>query len=277
MYNLLFIGDSNVYIFNYFRKFGAKIVKFKGAPIKGLVNKNDNYRALISNIKRFKPDHIFLIFGVVDLNFYYYFKKYKENKKNIFEDIKTYVKDYVKMVSELDVKNKYILGILPSPIKDKYFRDTLVGYGILTEEEVKNVTDDDIMMVNRNKRIEQINNILKTECEKYNINLCDIFPFTTKKYKLRKLFSLGTYSRLNIHHRYEYLLIIFINSCLSFLTKDKDMNIIINDLEKIFNDYISDRIYDKEELTKEEKDKLYEKTKFDKEKIINFIKKKIIL
>jgi len=80
MYNLLFIGDSNVYIFNYFRKFGAKIVKFKGAPIKGLVNKNDNYRALISNIKRFKPDHIFLIFGVVDLNFYYYFKKYKENK-----------------------------------------------------------------------------------------------------------------------------------------------------------------------------------------------------
>ena len=154
MNNKLFVGDSNVYIFDYFRKYGAKIIKFKGAPMKGIVNKNDNYTSLLNSINRFRATDIYLIFGVVDLNFYYYFKKYKENKQNIFEDMQKYAKEYVKVVSELNVKNKYIIGILPSAVKDKYFRKTLSIYPILTEDVAKTIPEEDLLMVNRNKRIE---------------------------------------------------------------------------------------------------------------------------
>ncbi len=278
MNNKLFVGDSNVYIFDYFRKFGAKIVKFKGAPMKGIVNKNENYKLLLNNINRFKPTDLFLVFGVVDLNFYYYFKKYKENKQNIFEDMKNYAKEYVKVVSELNVKNKYIIGILPSPIKDKYFRETLKIYGILPEDIANTITEDDLLMVNRNKRIEIINNILEEECKRYNVNFCNISSIITKDYQLIKLFSLGKYSRYNIHHRYEYLLIIFIKKCLNFLIKNKDFDTIVDELKSVYNNYIKNRIYDdlKErhtKKTKEEKDALYKKTKFSKKKILKFINK----
>jgi hypothetical protein len=276
MNNKLFVGDSNVYIFDYFRKYGAKIIKFKGAPMKGIVNKNDNYQALINNINRFKPTDLFLVFGVVDLNFYYYFKKYKENKSNVFEDIQKYAKEYVKIVSELNVKNKYIIGILPSAIKDKYFREALTIYGILSEDIVNTIPEEDLLMVNRNKRIEIINNILEEECKKYNVNFCNIFPIITKEYELIKLFSLGKYGKYNIHHKYEYLLVIFIKNCLNFLIKDKDFDKILDELKSVFNKYIKNRIYEdtKENhanKSKEEKDKLYKKTKFSKKKILKFI------
>jgi hypothetical protein len=276
MNNKLFVGDSNVYIFDYFRKYGAKIIKFKGAPMKGIVNKNDNYQALINNINRFKTTDLFLVFGVVDLNFYYYFKKYKEKKSNIFEDMKIYAKEYVKVVSELNVKNKTIIGILPSPIKDKYFRESLKIYGILSEDIANTIPEEDLLMVNRNKRIENINNILEEECKKYNVNFCNIFPVITKEYELIKLFSLGKYGKYNIHHKYEYLFIIFIKTCLNFLIKDKDFDKILNELKSVFNKYIKNRIYEdtKEnhaDKSKEDKDALYKKTKFSKKKILKFI------
>jgi hypothetical protein len=231
---------------------------------------------LLNSINRFRITDIYLIFGVVDLNFYYYFKKYKENKQNIFEDMQNYAKEYVKVVSELNVKNKTIIGILPSPIKDKYFRETLSIYPILTEDVAKTIPEEDLLMVNRNKRIETINSILEEECKKYNVNFCNIFPLITKEYKLIKLFSLGKYSRYNIHHRYEYLLIIFIKMCLKFLIKDRDFDKIVDELKSVYNDYIKNRIYDdsKEkhtEKTKEEKDALYKKTKFSKKKILKFV------
>ena len=273
MNKYLFLGDSNVYIFDYLKNYGAKIVKFKGTPIKGIVNKNENYEKIINIIQRFRPEYIFLIFGVVDLNFYYYFKKYRENKIDIFEQIKLYVKEYVKIVSELNVKNKYIIGVLPSQIRDKYFKITLKAYGILTEEEIKKISESDLSIQNRNKRIEEINNIIQNECKKYNINFCNIYNLTTKKYKMRKIFTLGEYGRVNIHHRYEYLLLIFINSCLSFLTKNIDYDKVISDLEKEFNDYISERIFKNKQLNKDEQNKLYEKTRFNKEKITKYINK----
>ena len=68
-------------------------------------------------------------------------------------------------------------------------------------------------------RIEEINNILEEECKKYNVNFCSIYYFTTKNYKMRKIFTLGAYSRINIHHRYEYLFLIFVNTCLKFLQR----------------------------------------------------------
>ena len=276
MNNKLFVGDSNVYIFDYFRKFGAKIIKFKGSPIKGIVNKNEIYQSIIQNINKFKPTDLFLIFGVVDLNFYYYFKKYKENKENIFEDMKEYVKEYVKVVSEMNVKNKYIIGILPSAVKDKYFRETLKIYGILPEDVANSIPEEDLSMVNRNKRIENINSILEEECKKYNINFCNIFPFITKDYELIKLFSLGKYGKYNIHHKYEYLLVVFIKTCLHFLIKGKDLDNIIDELKSEFNKYVKDRIYvdykkNHANKTKEEKDKLYKQTKFSKNKITKFL------
>jgi hypothetical protein len=146
----------------------------------------------------------------------------------------------------------------------------------LTEDVAKTIPEEDLLMVNRNKRIETINSILEEECKKYNVDFCNIFPLITKEYKLIKLFSLGKYSRYNIHHRYEYLLIIFIKMCLKFLIKDRDFDKIVDELKSVYNDYIKNRIYDdsKEkhtEKTKEEKDALYKKTKFSKKKILKFV------
>lgn len=65
---------------------------------------------------------------------------------------------------------------------------------------------------------------------------------------MRKIFSLGEYSRFNVHHRYEYLFLIFINSCLSFLTKKLDYDKIVLDLEKEFNDYIKLKIFNSKKI-----------------------------
>lgn len=270
----IFYGDSNVYIFKYLEKYGTRIVKFRGGPIKGIVNKNENYERIVREVDKFSPENIFLIFGVVDLNFYYYFKKYgQDNKMNVYDDIKKYVIEYVKIVSELNVKNKYILGVLPSQIRDKYFKITLKGYGILTQEQIEKIPESDLTMYSRNKRIEEINNIMEEECKKYNINFCSIYKYTTRNYKMRKIFTLGAYSRINIHHRYEYLFLIFVNTCLKFLIKDKDYNRIVSDLQKEFNEYVKVRIYNNKNRTQEQNDKLYEKTKFYKDKINTYIYK----
>ena len=58
----LFVGDSNVYIFNYLKKYKARVIKFRGSPMKGIVNKNDNYNEITTEIKKYKPEYIFLIF-----------------------------------------------------------------------------------------------------------------------------------------------------------------------------------------------------------------------
>lgn len=276
MNNKLFVGDSNVYIFSYFTKYGVKVIKYKGSPIKGIVNKNEIYQKIIENINKFKPTDLFLVFGIVDLNFYYYFKKYTENKEDIFEDIKEYVKEYVKIVSEMNVKNKNIIGILPSAIKDRYFRESLQIYGIISKDTADKIPKEDLLMVNRNKRTEIINSILEEECKKYNINFCNIFSFITKDHKLVKLFSLGKIGTRNIHHRYEYLLIVFIKTCLNYLIKGKNLNSIIDELKIKFNNYIKDKIYvdikkTHTNKTKEEKDKLYKQSKFSKKKITKFI------
>ena len=273
----LFVGDSNVNIFEYFKKFGAKIMKFSGGPMKGIVNKNENYIKIINQIRKSNPTYIYLIFGIVDLNFYYYFKKYKENKKDIFEDIKKYAKEYVKIVSELNVRTKYVIGILPSPIKDKFFRNSLINYKALSEDMAKSISETDISMVCRNKRTEIINNILGEECKKYNINFCNIFPIITTDYKLITLFSLGEFGKYNIHHRYEYLLIVFIKTCLNFLIKSSDFNIMIGDLKSNFNHYIKRKLYTKVKAsdsmkTSDTVDLIYKKTKFRKKKILKFLK-----
>ena len=91
-------------------------------------------------------------------------------------------------------------------------------------------------MVTRNKRIEIINNILEKKCKKYNIKMCNIYPFITKEYKLQKVVSLGKISRYNIHHRYEYLLIIFISTCFEN---------IVNELKLVYKIYKKDKIYSK--------------------------------
>lgn len=276
MNNRVFFGDSNVNIFEYFKKFGAKVIKFKGAPIKGLVNKNDNYMKIVDIIARKKPTVIVMIFGIVDINFYYYRKKYIENNLDIFENMKSYVKDYVKIVSELNVVDKYIIGILPSIIKDKYFRSSLEHYIGLSPEIAKSIPDEYIMMVGRNQRTEIINNILAMECKKYNINFCNIFPYITKNYKTISLFSLGEYSNYNIHPKYEYILIVMIAKCLTFLVDHIDVRIMINDLKSMFNEYIKSRIYFQlpdRRKTNEEKDSLYRATKFSRKKILKFLKK----
>jgi len=274
----IFFGDSNVQIFEYFKKFGARVIKFSGAPIKGLVNKNDNYAKIVDTIARNKPTDIVMIFGIVDINFYYYMKKYKENNSDVFENIKSYVKDYVKIVSELNVKNKYIIGILPSVIKNKYFRDSLENYIKLPSEIAKSIPDEDIRMVGRNQRTEIINDILAVECKKYNINFCNIFPYVTKNYKMLSLFSLGEYGKYNIHHKYEYMLIVMISTCLKFLVDHIDVSTMIDDLKSEFNKYIKNRIYSKSsrhrEKTNEEKDLLYRATRFSRKKILKFLEKR---
>ena len=88
----------------------------------------------------------------------------------------------------------------------------------------------------------------------------------------------GFYSRRRIQFYKKSSPKILINDGLSeemldFIIKNLDYDKIISDLEKEFNDYIGDRIFNCKIKTQEEKEKLYQKTKFNQDKINKYIDK----
>lgn len=98
-----FFGDSNIYLFKGVKSQLNNVVlgKFAGIPIKSLLNKTEHYNKLLKLIKTNKVTHGFFMFGLVDINFYYYYKKYVGGDPDIYSKIKSYAEEYVREIKNL--------------------------------------------------------------------------------------------------------------------------------------------------------------------------------
>lgn len=221
---IIAFGDSFVNIFQALKGNKFKIIKFKGALIQGLVNRNENYYNMMKVLNGNHYDYGFFVFGNVDLNFYFYKKKYIDGvSDNIIEDtIFNNAEKYVKLIGTLpNIKNKYILNVFPSKINDKNFKNVLSIYDILPKNKLNNVNNNNIKYKNRNVKIIKFNHLLQKYCNIYNINYCNVYnEITNNKKYLDKIFKLD-HNPYNIHFNNEYILIVFLNYCLSFLCNKK--------------------------------------------------------
>lgn len=264
----IFTGSSSVQLFEPLKtQLNIKICRYPAVSIKDIVDKNLSYSKLVNTINKNYYSDIIFNFGVIDVNFNYYCEKYLKNNKNIFEKMKIYVVEYVKLISELNIKNKHILGITPSFIKSKYFKSMLLKYlpYNFNENNINLIPDSDCKSIARNLRIVELNNIIKTECNKYKINYCDIYNETTINNKGNKIFRLNHKSN-DIHPKYEYLLLIYLNKCFKYINNKLDYEKLLDLLESNYNNYL------KKSFNKNNIDIYYLK-KFNKKQILNFINK----
>jgi hypothetical protein len=271
-------GDSFVNIFYALQSKNFIIKKFKGALIQGLVKHNENYESILNNLDNNHYDYGFFVFGNVDLSFYFYKKKYidKVSDKEIIDTIFNNAEKYVKLINDLkNIKNKFIINIFPSTISDKNYIKILIKYGIIPEDIEKNINKINIKYSIRNKRIIDFNNLLDKYCSIYNVKFCNIYDIIVNKRKyLDNIFKLQ-HNELNIHFNNEYILVVFISTCLSFLWDNKVIkNPLYNydDLLKIIKKTSDDYVNRLSNRNKKE----YNKNRFDIIKITTFIKNKLI-
>jgi hypothetical protein len=238
-------GDSFINIFLSLSNKNFKIYKYKGAPIKGLVNKNDNYKHIKKILNFNKYDYGFFAFGQVDFFFYYYKKKYIDKKINILNIMYNYAEDYVKLISSFkNIKNKIILGILPSHIKNKNYKQFLINYGIFTEDNINLMSDDDFDYLIRNSRIIHFNNLLLKYCKKYGVKFCNIYNSLIDSNGNVNSIILLKHNELNVHFNYEILLFVYLKKCLSFLLEYYDLDKIYDIAENKFNEYMKPKKLD---------------------------------
>lgn len=245
MKNTIIFGTSFVNTFLSLKSKNFTIIKFKGSMIKGLINKNQNYNSIVTILDKKKYDNALFLFGDPDCIFYYYKKKYVDNiNEEIVEDeFYKNVEKYVKLVSEFEnIHNKYILGVSPpTVIDDEDYRKILYIYGTLTEEQANMVTKKDLKYKFRFDRFLKFNKILEKSCKKYNINFCNVFNLLLdKNKKIDKIFRLN-FNKFNIHYNLEAVLIVYLNSCLSFLANKKILfsyNEIIKRIKSTSEDYL---------------------------------------
>ena len=252
-------GDSFINTFSTLSNKNFKVCKFKAATMKGIINKNDNYKKILNILEKNNYDYSFFGFGQVDFFFSYYFKKYLDNEDKILQKMYNYAEEYVKVISNLkNIKNKIILGILPNHIKNENYRKFLINYGIFTDENINIVFDEDIDYVSRNSRIIQFNILLSKYCKTYSIQFFSIYnDLIDKKGNVHSIILLK-HNALNVHINYEILLLVYLKKCLNFLLKYYNIKDIYILMEKYYNEYIMPK-------------NLGPEFNFNKEKIINFI------
>lgn len=266
MKNTIVFGTSFANTFLSLKSNNFTIKKFKGAMIKGLVNKNEIYQTIIKILDRKIYDYGLFIFGDPDCIFYYYKKKYvdKINGNTINSNFYKNIEKYVQLVSDLkNIKNKYILGVSPPTVIDNEdFRKTLYIYGTLTEEQSKDVSKRDLEYNFRFNRFVKFNKILEDSCKKYNIHFCNIFNILLDKNKeINKIFRLN-FNPYNIHYNLEAVLIVYLNSCLSFLANKE----ILRKIKDTSEDYLK-QLFRVDTLNGK-----YENYKLDIKKIENITK-----
>lgn len=276
--NFIAFGSSFVNIFYSLKSDNFQIKQFPGAMIKGLLDKNKNYEKIVNILENNYYNYAFFIFGTPDCDFYFFKKKYVDNiePKIIEKSILDNAKKYVKMVSEFpNIENRYILNVGPPAVLNyNDFKKALLHYTVLNQEQIKLVDKKDIEYKSRYNRFVNFNKVLQIECKKYNINFCNIFDIllNDKKY-IDKIFRLDT-AKFNVHLNFENVLIVYINTCLSFL-KDKKIylsyDIVKKKIMKAHNNYIN---YLSERYNLNENSYFY-KLNFDN--IEKFINKKLLI
>jgi len=264
-------GDSFVNILYSLKSNDFEIIKYKGALIQGLVKHNENYEMIIKKLNKNKYDNGFFVFGNVDMNFYFFKKRYIDNvpENEIINTILTNAEKYVNLIKSLkNIDNKYIINVFPSTVADKNFKIMLIKYGIIPEDRITNVNDKNIKYSKRNNLVIKFNDLLEKYSKLNNIHFCNIYNLIVdKKNHLNKIFKLQ-HTSLNIHFNNEYILMVFINTCLSFLWETpEEYNNIVEKIKQTSDEYI-DRLVERNK--KEHLD-----NRFNLKKITLFIKKKL--
>ena len=264
MVKIVVFGDSFCNIFLTLKSFGVSIHKYKGATIRGLLNKNDNYNKILSVLENNKYDIGIFVFGFVDLNFYYYHKTYKTDNKDIFELILSYTKDYVDLIDSLpNIKKKIIINVMPSPIDNINFFKSIIIYGSLDENDIKKIEPIDYDIYTRNKRTFDFNMQLEKYAKLNNIYFCNQYQNQIdSKYNLYDVFKLP-HNKYNIHINFEYMLIYLLNTCLKFLLKFYNYNLIIKKAKYNYDNYMMSK--------SKQYGITYDENKFDIDKIDKFI------
>ena len=178
----LIIGDSFVGPFNLIDDKNINIYKFKGKSITGIIKNEDKDReqiiSVVNNYKNLKC--IIFNFGQVDLYFIYYYKKFIKNKKFMMTYI---VKKYIEFINSLECNNcnKIILSVYPTVLKDNNVFNSLLNYGILSNNDMKSINEQDKEKTSkfnfRYNMYRKFNNLLEKYSKKYNIiyiNLDDV-------------------------------------------------------------------------------------------------------
>lgn len=97
----------------------------------------------------------------------------------------------------------------------------------------KLVPDDDIDIKLRDQRVEELNQIMQDECSTLSIAFCNIFDIITTNDIMHLIFYLS-HNPSNVHHRYEYLLLVYLHTCFPWLKKELNMEKLIRYMEKRF-------------------------------------------
>ncbi len=247
--NIIIFGSSFVGTFMPLKSKNIEIIKFKGAMIKGLINKNENYQSILKKLKNKKYEYGIFVFGDPDCNFYYYKKKYIDNQNGnmVDKNLLQYASNYVELISNLsNIKNKYILGASPPTIiDDEIFRHVLKTYNIMDEQQIKNISKKDLLYINRFQRNINFNKSLEKACTQYKVNYCSIFNLIIDKNNYMDKHFRILYNPYNIHYNFEAALIAYLNiPCLSFIIDPSITNITYNEavikLRNLHDDYIKE-------------------------------------
>jgi hypothetical protein len=262
-------GDSFVNIFLSLKSENFKVVKFKGATMKGLINHNENYNTILNKLKDNEYDYGFFTFGQVDFLFYYYYKKYIVKEE---VNINSFAEKYVLLIKSLpNIKNKYILNVQPNTINDENYPKIIKYYTDYTEKDISEIPLDEFILKNRHERIINFNNLLDKYCKINNINFINTFDkLTNNKLELYNEFKM---QKNNIHFNFEYVLLVYIAHCIPFMKKYYNYNKLIKKMEVDYNKYLKKSMDINQYVKDNEKKKLelYNNLKFNLKKIKKYL------
>ena len=272
MYETIIFGGSYARIFKYFL---PNVTIYKGATIKGLLNKNNNYINILNKLENKYENGIFH-FGITEFQIYYILKRYinKIDHDTLIKNIYNFAEQYVKLISELpNLNNKYICNILPSVINssylDEYININIKSQGNILDEDIKNIK---IYLTTKiNKYIKKFNKLLKKYCKIYNIYYVNIYKLLyDKNKKIKEFLIINNIFKDETHMRYGYLFLYYVSyTKLKFLIKDINLKELINQIKNDENNFLINK------LEKMNIEKYFDKYKFNSKIILKILNKEI--
>ncbi|KAG7343304.1 hypothetical protein IV203_021249 [Nitzschia inconspicua] len=164
--SVLFFGDSFVRLFGLIDNPNIKVRAFKGASAKGIGRDgNGNRTEILQQVQQLQPDRVVLCFGNVDVHLSYYYTKYGTDGPTI--DLRAVAQKYVEFAATLPVNRVHIVGVYPSPLSEENVAPSLRAYHAISHDTV--VSQEDICIHNRQRRVQNFNQMLQQECEKTSV------------------------------------------------------------------------------------------------------------
>ena len=123
------------------------------------------------------------------------------------------IKKYIKFINSLDCKkcNKIIIPVYPTVLKDKNVFNSLLNYGILSNNDIKSIKKIDIKKTSkfsfRYNMYKKFNNLLEKYSKIYNINYINLDDvlLNKKTNKIKKKF-INPNTDVSIHLLWEPLI-----------------------------------------------------------------------